>query len=44
VVNQMAMRDMDALTEAKGDADLLFAKLAGDECAVSPKIWARCPK
>ncbi len=28
VVNQMAMRDMDALNDAKGDADQLFAKLA----------------
>ncbi len=38
VVNQMAMRDMDALTEAKGDADLLFAKLADMNSHISENL------
>lgn len=38
VVNQMAMRDMDALTEAKGDADLLFAKLADMNTHISENL------
>ncbi|NJM10572.1 MAG: hypothetical protein HC889_00460 [Synechococcaceae cyanobacterium SM1_2_3] len=38
VVNQMAMRDMDALTEAKGDADLLFVKLADMNAHISENL------
>ncbi len=38
VVNQMAMRDMDALVEARDRADLLFAKLADMNAHVSQNL------
>ena len=38
VVNQMAMRDMDALVEAKDRADLLFAKLADMNAHISQNL------
>ncbi len=38
VVNQMAMRDMDALVEAKDRADLLFAKLADMNAHISANL------
>lgn len=38
VVNQMAMRDMNALADAKGDADVLFAKLADMNTHISENL------
>ncbi len=38
VVNQMAMRDMNALTDAKGDADVLFAQLADMNTHISENL------
>lgn len=38
VVNRMAMRDMDALVEAKDRADLLFAKLADMNAHISANL------
>jgi methyl-accepting chemotaxis protein len=38
VVNQMAMRDMNALADAKDDADLLFAKLADMNSHISENL------
>ena len=38
VVNQMAMRDMNALADAKDDADLLFAKLADMNSHISEDL------